>query len=165
MADEVGWCIERHLKSRLHYWAGRNGDDWRPDHSEALRFARRADAELMLTYHCQGVGRVAEHMWHDMSDPGRPVPPHGSGPVSYEGPRPSRLSDPHPAISYRPKEHGNTTEHHALNDAIWTRDAWKWLRATSKSRRPLKKQAAAVAGEDVPAAQPPVDREGAKDGR
>lgn len=65
------WAIERDIQSRLHYWAGRNGDDWRQDNGEALRFDRRADAELMLTYHCAGIGRVVEHIWHD----GLPAPP------------------------------------------------------------------------------------------
>jgi hypothetical protein len=63
------WVIERDIHSQLHYWAGRNGDDWRSDHSEALRFARRADAELMLTYHCAGVGRVVEHGWASSPSP------------------------------------------------------------------------------------------------
>ena len=66
--DEYGWVIERDLHSRLHYWAGRSADDWRPDHTEALRFARRADAELMLTYHGSGIGRVAEHVWTRRED-------------------------------------------------------------------------------------------------
>jgi len=61
--DEFAWVIERDIHSVLHYWAGRNGDDWRPSHLEALRFARRADAELMLTYHCAGIGRAVEHGW------------------------------------------------------------------------------------------------------
>lgn len=60
---EFAWVIERDIHSRLHYWAGRDSNDWRPGHADALRFARRADAELMLTYHCGGVGRVVEHGW------------------------------------------------------------------------------------------------------
>lgn len=63
-ATEHGWVIERDLHSQLHYWAGRNSDDWRHSHTDAVRFARRTDAELMLTYHCGGIGRVAEHTWH-----------------------------------------------------------------------------------------------------
>lgn len=62
-ASEMGWVIERHIDSELRYWAGRGPDDWRLDHNEAVRFARRADAELMLTYHGKGIGRVVEHMW------------------------------------------------------------------------------------------------------
>lgn len=61
--DEIGWVIERHIHNVLHYWAGRDKTDWRLDHMEAVRFSRRADAEFMLTYHCEGVGRVADHMW------------------------------------------------------------------------------------------------------
>lgn len=63
MSDELGWVIERDIHSALHYWAGRTGDNWSPIHSDALRFARRTDAELMLTYHCAGIGRVVEHSW------------------------------------------------------------------------------------------------------
>ncbi len=63
MTDETAWVIERDIHSQLHYWAGRNPTDWRTDHMDALRFARQADAELMLTYHCDGIGRVVEHMW------------------------------------------------------------------------------------------------------
>lgn len=61
--DERGWVIERYIHSRLHYWAGRNAEDWRTGNEDALRFARRDDAELMLNYHCDGIGRTAEHVW------------------------------------------------------------------------------------------------------
>lgn len=63
LRKQSAWVIERDIFSRLHYWAGRRPDDWRADPAEALRFARRADAELMLTYHCEGIGRVSEHIW------------------------------------------------------------------------------------------------------
>ena len=61
--EQFAWVIERHIHSQLYYWTGRNSNDWNSDHRNALRFARRSDAELMLTYHCEGVGRVVEHGW------------------------------------------------------------------------------------------------------
>ena len=68
--DQVAWVIERDIHSQIFYWSGRPGD-WQSNHAEALRFARRADAELMLTYHCQGIGRVVEHMWTEDSATGK----------------------------------------------------------------------------------------------
>lgn len=63
MSDDRAWVIERYVHSALRYWAGRNGEDWTSNNADALRFAREADAALMLTYHCNGNGRVAEHAW------------------------------------------------------------------------------------------------------
>ena len=69
MANETGWVIEHggSLASRPQYWTG---SGWSFDHLEAVRCARRVDAERMLI----GIGggallpnapthRVAEHVW------------------------------------------------------------------------------------------------------
>lgn len=67
-AAESAWLIERDIDSTLHYWTGRviGGREigaWSPNHLDARRFARREDAACMLTWHCDGNGRVAEHIW------------------------------------------------------------------------------------------------------
>lgn len=65
-AIENAWVIERHVCSSLHYWTGRPKTmlgDWSSQHEDAIRFARRADAEAMLTWHCDSIGNVVEHGW------------------------------------------------------------------------------------------------------
>ena len=58
---ELGWLIES--ETGLLYLTVVNGAlDWTPDHMEALRFARRVDAERFMAI-VQGAGRVAEHSW------------------------------------------------------------------------------------------------------
>ena len=59
----TSWVIERYIHSKLYFWTGcgENGSNDEPN--QALRFTRQADAELMLTYHCKGIGRVAQHAW------------------------------------------------------------------------------------------------------
>lgn len=72
--DETAWVIERDIAGRLHYWTGRviqreaGGEpdrlgEWSERHEDARRFARKSDAACMLTWHCDDLGRVAEHMW------------------------------------------------------------------------------------------------------
>lgn len=76
---ESGWLIEREMNGSLHYWTGRVDDMrtsgnisnnhaigislWSRESLDALRFARRQDAEVILYRLCAGVGRVAEHGW------------------------------------------------------------------------------------------------------
>lgn len=64
------WLIERHFHSVLHYWTGRpaltergsaNLGVWTTNIKEAMRFSRRGDAEVMLTWHCEGIGNVVQH--------------------------------------------------------------------------------------------------------
>lgn len=61
--DETGWVIEQYIGSVLHYWTGAPRCPWSDNNLSALRFARRADAECMQAWYCDGLGRVAEHMW------------------------------------------------------------------------------------------------------
>lgn len=65
---ESGWVIERHAHGRLHYWcAGPNSrsnvENFTYEHADACRFAREADATLVLYRLCDGLGRVAHHSW------------------------------------------------------------------------------------------------------
>ena len=61
--SEKGWLIERHINSELRYWCGHAAEDFRPQHADAVRFAREEDANIVLAWLCKGVGRVAEHAW------------------------------------------------------------------------------------------------------
>ena len=64
--DEVAFVIERHFHSQLHYWTGKPPvmlGAWSSQHEDALRFARRVDAECMLTWHLGGIGNVVQHGW------------------------------------------------------------------------------------------------------
>ena len=71
MADQVGWVIERYSGDTLHYWDGRGLADYpRPGgfsrkHEDAIRFARKEDAEAILFRLLDGNGRAVEHMWMD----------------------------------------------------------------------------------------------------
>lgn len=63
---EVGWLLERQVAGRAVWWRGvRCGRDWTADASEAVRFARREDAERASL----GIGPswadaiATEHMW------------------------------------------------------------------------------------------------------
>ena len=72
MTETTAWLIERHIDSRLHYWTGRLAKEqmcWSSKVTDAVRFARRTDAESILSWHLEGVGNVVEHGWSDM--PGR----------------------------------------------------------------------------------------------
>ena len=77
--SETAWLIERDIDSMLHYWTGRVIDGreigaWSVNHLDARRFARREDAACMLTWHCGGNGRVAEHMWSPVGETPAPTP-------------------------------------------------------------------------------------------
>ena len=61
--DHYAWVIEQYRGSILFYWTGAPHSPWDDDHMRALRFSRRQDAECMLSWHCDGVGRVVEHGW------------------------------------------------------------------------------------------------------
>ena len=68
---ESGWLIERYWHSELYYWTGdamrvSDVNSWGAfdkDSDKALRFARAADAGLILNRLLDGQGRVAEHIW------------------------------------------------------------------------------------------------------
>lgn len=60
--DEHGWVIEKKDSEVAQpiYWAGL--DQWSQYHEDAIRFARKLDAERVATK--IGLGhRVAEHIW------------------------------------------------------------------------------------------------------
>lgn len=67
--DEYGWVIERGDSSPASplYWAGPLLNDfsgrWSQDHLDAIRFARKRDAENVMAHfdhlHC----RACEHIW------------------------------------------------------------------------------------------------------
>jgi hypothetical protein len=67
--DEYGWVIERGDSSPASplYWAGPSPNDfsgrWSQDHLDAIRFARKRDAENVMAHfdhlHC----RACDHIW------------------------------------------------------------------------------------------------------
>lgn len=62
----VAWLIERKFHGVTHYWTGRPNDHlgvWSTKPDEAMRFARKDDANAMLTWHCEGIGESVEHVW------------------------------------------------------------------------------------------------------
>jgi hypothetical protein len=74
MSEKNGWLIERWYGDVLHYWnagncGGRNDGTvesmFTPTHEDAVRFARKQDAEVILYRLLRGEGRVVEHIWMD----------------------------------------------------------------------------------------------------
>lgn len=65
--DEIGWLIESALPGPIKYWAGapaQAGDAaWTGDHLDAVRFARKRDAQRASARLLLGATRVAEHAW------------------------------------------------------------------------------------------------------
>jgi len=61
--DESGWVIERGDSSpgSPTYWSG--PDAWSQDHMDAVRFARKQDAERVACRVHGGHHRVCEHLW------------------------------------------------------------------------------------------------------
>lgn len=64
---QVAWVIEAGAGT---YWAGRSHDDFQPDHNDAVRFARRDDAERvrcwLIEHHNHALAmacRASEHVW------------------------------------------------------------------------------------------------------
>jgi hypothetical protein len=66
----TGWLIERYNNSMLTFWCGHKPEDFRADVDNAIRFAREEDAAIVLSWLCNGNGRVAEHQWgqHDITN-------------------------------------------------------------------------------------------------
>ena len=67
-SDETGWLIE--LKGQTPTWFQLShggdewiGDDWTPDASKALRFARKADAQAYIDHIGWTEAFASEHMW------------------------------------------------------------------------------------------------------
>ena len=73
MAEELGWLIERGDSevAEPKYWAGTDRDPqrssaWTSNHMEAIRFARRDDAEKVAKRALGGIGvRICDHIWAD----------------------------------------------------------------------------------------------------
>lgn len=63
MTEETGWVIERGDSQTYAptYWAG--PDYWSQNNLDAVRFARKNDAEQVACKLGQGYHRVAEHAW------------------------------------------------------------------------------------------------------
>jgi hypothetical protein len=61
---ETGWLIEHGMSYAPSYLSICNGHwKWTKDHNEALRFARKIDAERAATTCSLKVDRIAEHSW------------------------------------------------------------------------------------------------------
>ena len=72
MSDETGWVIERgdSEPGAPTYWTGfREGAGgvqcWSQNHMDAIRFARKIDAERVSYRMTQPNNRVCEHKWLD----------------------------------------------------------------------------------------------------
>ena len=62
--ENFGWVIEGAWSetSRPDYWVG--SSRWSTDHTKALRFARKLDAERAASLMLDGVRvRISEHVW------------------------------------------------------------------------------------------------------
>lgn len=68
MTNELGWVIESVKDGQVVYWDGHGTFSFSPDHMEAVRFARKQDAERVIPNVCyfQPI-KVTEHMW--INDP------------------------------------------------------------------------------------------------
>jgi hypothetical protein len=61
-ADETGWLIELPRENDSPRWW--DGGAWTTDHLEAVRFARRQDAERVMLKQHYGLGVIAlQHVW------------------------------------------------------------------------------------------------------
>ena len=60
---EFAWVIERYEGDTLMYWDGRRADSWSREHGDAIRFARKQDADAVLHRLAGGIGRAVEHGW------------------------------------------------------------------------------------------------------
>lgn len=69
-SDETGWLIEGAWSSSAtpDYWVG--SSVWSSNHNEALRFARRQDAQQAADLMCAGLNvRLCEHRWAKQTQP------------------------------------------------------------------------------------------------
>lgn len=76
------WVIERGDSQPCAptYWTGpNNGGGWSQDHMDAVRFARKQDAERVACQLGQGYHRVCEHGWCGGPLPAPPAPAKGEG--------------------------------------------------------------------------------------
>lgn len=63
---EYGWLVEngRNPPDLRYRTMDNSGITWTDDHNKALRFARRADAE-MFAAEDEDAWRIAQHAWHN----------------------------------------------------------------------------------------------------
>lgn len=63
--NEFAWVIEETSLAKVQYWTGRGAHDWSFNHEDAMRFARKVDAERALGWMvpARHYTRVAEHGW------------------------------------------------------------------------------------------------------
>lgn len=69
--SEVGWLVELQTRTEVSWWGRTDDPDaggvlgWTKNDKDALRFARKADAELLIEDHGWTEVRATEHMWVD----------------------------------------------------------------------------------------------------
>lgn len=80
MATQYGWLVENGKSGdELRYRTMRQGMIvWTADHNEALRFARREDAERFAAED-EDAWRTAEHAWDDLPHGWDNLPPNDGG--------------------------------------------------------------------------------------
>jgi hypothetical protein len=68
MGEETGWLIE--LRGRVPTWFRLTGEEphWTSDSHEALRFARKQDAEAYIADVGWTEAFATEHVWVDPAD-------------------------------------------------------------------------------------------------
>jgi hypothetical protein len=68
--DEIGWLIEHEVETKwLTLKPGEAAYEvcWTTESTEALRFARREDADdYVMTFMGEAPVRITEHLWHNM---------------------------------------------------------------------------------------------------
>ena len=63
--SERGWLIERKDKPQPVWWMGHSsrGMEWTPNSLEAIRFARKIDADMVNVSLLGSCGEATEHAW------------------------------------------------------------------------------------------------------
>ena len=64
MSDYSAWLVEINepISGPLYYQLD-DDNDWTIDHNEALHFARKQDAECVISYYGWTRATAVEHMW------------------------------------------------------------------------------------------------------
>ena len=67
IADEVGWLIEATSMQPVQWWCAGPHENFSPNAAEAVRFARKDDAEKVMEWLNLGIGggtfEATEHLW------------------------------------------------------------------------------------------------------
>ena len=68
MTEEIGWVIVRYTSiiRAITYWTGKS---FNVNPLDAVRFARKSDAETVRDTHCKSSDSVEEHMWCPAEEP------------------------------------------------------------------------------------------------